>query len=271
MTADDRVKFATYRRDSESSLDYAGNRYYDNVTGRFMTADPYLANSGGPGNVSDPQSWNRYAYTRGDPVNRYDPAGLIDWAPGFYTGSADNLWVGSIGPLFPVWVGFGGGGGGKTVLAVNNLQKSGKNYDQVTKTLQKILDSIDSNCLSFLQSGGQNLQSYVSDLLSSNLLATGSFAVNIAAFTGTGGTSLAAGQAAIVVNNYGAFFNSGWVLDQGKIQGGTSEADAFILLHELGHALDANGFQSDLNNWQAGNSNDKLIDQHCQKTLSQFQ
>ena len=41
MTANDRVKYATYRRDAESSLDYAGNRYYSNVTGRFMSADPY--------------------------------------------------------------------------------------------------------------------------------------------------------------------------------------------------------------------------------------
>ena len=37
-----------------------------------MTADPYTA-SGGP---VDPGSWNRYAYTVGDPVNRLDPTGL---------------------------------------------------------------------------------------------------------------------------------------------------------------------------------------------------
>jgi len=37
-----------------------------------MTPDPYQA-SGGP---NDPGSWNRYAYTRGDPVDRNDPAGL---------------------------------------------------------------------------------------------------------------------------------------------------------------------------------------------------
>jgi hypothetical protein len=41
-----------------------------------MTPDPYKA-SGGP---ASPQSWNRYTYTRGDPVNRYDPAGLMDTA-----------------------------------------------------------------------------------------------------------------------------------------------------------------------------------------------
>jgi hypothetical protein len=34
--------------------------------------------SGGP---NDPGSWNRYAYTRGDPVNRIDPNGLADCPP----------------------------------------------------------------------------------------------------------------------------------------------------------------------------------------------
>ncbi len=45
-----------------------------------MTPDPYT-NSG---RLSDPQSWNRYAYTRGDPVNRYDPNGTEDEAPPSY-------------------------------------------------------------------------------------------------------------------------------------------------------------------------------------------
>ncbi len=47
-----------------------------------MTPDPYQGNSGGPGDPSDPQSWNKYAYTRGDPVNRYDPWGTQDCPPG---------------------------------------------------------------------------------------------------------------------------------------------------------------------------------------------
>jgi RHS repeat-associated protein len=49
-------------------------RYYASTYGRFNTADPYQA-SGGP---SSPASWNRYSYTRGDPVNRRDPSGLRD-------------------------------------------------------------------------------------------------------------------------------------------------------------------------------------------------
>jgi hypothetical protein len=40
--------------------------------GRYLTPDPYRA-SGGP---AAPQTWNRYAYVEGDPVNFNDPEGL---------------------------------------------------------------------------------------------------------------------------------------------------------------------------------------------------
>jgi hypothetical protein len=47
-----------------------------------MTPDPYMSNAGGAGDPSDPQSWNKYSYTRGDPVNRFDPGGEQDCPPG---------------------------------------------------------------------------------------------------------------------------------------------------------------------------------------------
>jgi RHS repeat-associated protein len=72
-TANDGHKFATYFRDADTGLDYAVNRYYDAARGRFLTPDPYRA-SGGP---ADPGSWNRYAYVQGDPINAYDPQGLM--------------------------------------------------------------------------------------------------------------------------------------------------------------------------------------------------
>jgi len=43
--------------------------------GRFLSADPYRASNGGPGDPLDPQSWNRYIYAEGDPVDHYDPFG----------------------------------------------------------------------------------------------------------------------------------------------------------------------------------------------------
>ncbi len=80
--ANDQVKYATYTRDSATGLDYGDQRYYSNQFGRFMSPDPYKA-SGGP---SDPQSWNRYAYTRGDPITYSDPTGQS-----IVVGSCDDL------------------------------------------------------------------------------------------------------------------------------------------------------------------------------------
>ena len=76
-TSNDREKFATYTRDSYTGLDYADQRFYASTYGRFNTPDPYIARVG-PG---DPGSWNRYSYTRGDPVNRIDPSGQDDCFP----------------------------------------------------------------------------------------------------------------------------------------------------------------------------------------------
>ena len=67
-SANDTEKYATYTRDSVTGLDYAVNRYYASNWGRFVTPDPY----GGSANLWNPQSWNRYMYTLGDPINRND-------------------------------------------------------------------------------------------------------------------------------------------------------------------------------------------------------
>lgn len=69
-SADGREKFGTYTRDSPSQ-DYADQRYYGVGTGRFNVPDPYRASGG----AAVPQSWNRYAYTMGDPINGIDPRG----------------------------------------------------------------------------------------------------------------------------------------------------------------------------------------------------
>jgi RHS repeat-associated protein len=69
-----RYKFTGKERDSESGLDNFGARYDSSQYGRFMTPDPLL-NSGRPW---DPQSWNRYAYRRNNPLRNVDPTGLYD-------------------------------------------------------------------------------------------------------------------------------------------------------------------------------------------------
>ena len=42
-TGNNTERFATYYRDGDTGLDYAVNRYYNSVSGRFMSADPYKA------------------------------------------------------------------------------------------------------------------------------------------------------------------------------------------------------------------------------------
>ena len=78
-TGNDRTKFGTYNRDSFTGVDYADQRYYASLYGRFLTTDPAELKAVKPKN---PTSWNRYSYTRGDPVTRYDPRGLDDCDPG---------------------------------------------------------------------------------------------------------------------------------------------------------------------------------------------
>ncbi|MDR3712329.1 MAG: RHS repeat-associated core domain-containing protein [Puia sp.] len=67
-----RPHFTGKERDSESGNDYFGARYYASSMGRFMSPDP-----AGPwaADVSDPQSWNFYAYARNNPLINIDPDG----------------------------------------------------------------------------------------------------------------------------------------------------------------------------------------------------
>ncbi len=45
-------------------------RYYKPLIGRFLSVDRH------PGHSRAPQSWNRYGYTRGNPLKYFDPDGL---------------------------------------------------------------------------------------------------------------------------------------------------------------------------------------------------
>jgi RHS repeat-associated protein len=68
-----RQKFTSYERDNETELDFGQARYYSSKLGRFYSVDPenYQAFS----DISNPQSWNAYAYVNNNPCKYADPTG----------------------------------------------------------------------------------------------------------------------------------------------------------------------------------------------------
>jgi RHS repeat-associated protein len=66
------MRFTSKERDAETGLDYFGARYFSRAQGRFTTPDPLMASA----RASDPQSWNRYAYARNNPLRYVDPDGM---------------------------------------------------------------------------------------------------------------------------------------------------------------------------------------------------
>ncbi|HKV38173.1 MAG TPA: RHS repeat-associated core domain-containing protein, partial [Blastocatellia bacterium] len=111
--------FTSYERDGETGLDYANRRVYSSASARFQWVDPYSTS----GTATDPQTWNRYAYVMGDPVNSADPSGmatidkLLPTAAPNTTGDDTSCvpvsanWAGFIN-LYDCIDGTGGGGGG---------------------------------------------------------------------------------------------------------------------------------------------------------------
>ncbi len=80
------------------------------VQGRWMVPDPAgLAAV----DITNPQTWNRYAYVANNPLNAVDPMGLyLEVCPPDYYGGDCSLPPGGGGIGIPCWWCDGGGGGG---------------------------------------------------------------------------------------------------------------------------------------------------------------
>jgi len=66
------ARFTGQERDSEAGLDNFNARAFDSGTGRFTRLDP------AGGDPRFPQTWNRYAYGRNDPLGFNDPSGMVE-------------------------------------------------------------------------------------------------------------------------------------------------------------------------------------------------
>jgi RHS repeat-associated protein len=58
--------------DADLGLYYLRARYYNRLTGRFLSRDPEA------GKPIDPKTLHKYLYASGDPVNAFDPSGRED-------------------------------------------------------------------------------------------------------------------------------------------------------------------------------------------------
>lgn len=96
--------FTGQREDSEVGLIYMGARYYDPLTGRFISPDTIVPDP------ENPQSLNRYAYCMNNPVSYVDPSGHAPVAVAVFSAymtataaiAADTMWL-----AYVAWAGAG--------------------------------------------------------------------------------------------------------------------------------------------------------------------
>ena len=68
-TMDNEICYTGSIYDKETGLYYMNARYYDAVTGRFISQDSYR------GEMEDEGTWHLYAYCVNNPINYVDPSG----------------------------------------------------------------------------------------------------------------------------------------------------------------------------------------------------
>jgi RHS repeat-associated protein len=283
----DAWSYATYWQDSFSGLDYASNRYYSNIGGRFMTPDPYT-NSG---RLSDPQSWNRYAYTRGDPVNRYDPSGMDDFSGPYpcTVGAGEGT---EVVDCFSVTVSIPGGfnpaAAAQYALALPAIAAANAAVNQAINTMARIQAGVaaaikalnSENCERLFNldpnapdpaillsqiANNQNDSVYFTESYFPN---TGNLATNAVtqktAFSMQNGSLVNVGYGG---TNYLVAFN---VNPSAPFNSGSVNSDAVTILHELGHIYeDLYGLGSTLliddsnGNTAASQYNTALVSKNC--------
>jgi hypothetical protein len=231
-------------------------------------------------------------------VNRIDPDGMQDepifritvWEPlgwTFPSPIVTKLLSGGSGPPFvdAVDEGYSNGDGGSAdfgggfvgprpqgFISVSNPSKTGPQQDRISTVLNWINTNVDDQCAKWLGGLGDAIESLLGDSTDDRTVLIGHGAFNgsaVSAFVGNhpSQTDIPDGYA-ITVNDTGLFFKSISGFTAGGYKGGTSQAQVFILLHELGHWLNASGFQSDFQNSAAGLANDNLVKQNCGKTIN---
>ena len=266
----------------ESGLDFSATRAYN--YGYYRWLSPDLVG----GDTTNPQSLNRYAYVLNNPTTLTDPSGLFapgpcldPNSPGCGNPFIDEFFFNALfgfssGPVNPDLRDRPGAGGDRPAKpskqpVITNPSQTGPQQT----TLNQLLNALacDPECTAFLAQKGLDPVQTLMDIINNNLYGHADISVGGKPYTNGAVSGGVAGQA-ITVNNQGAFFSGsapgGLTLGVGpnNIPGGTPAAQAFILLHELGHNTAV--LRPDAGVPKAGKQNDKDIEAHCEKTINSF-
>ncbi|OGZ73493.1 MAG: hypothetical protein A2908_02185 [Candidatus Staskawiczbacteria bacterium RIFCSPLOWO2_01_FULL_38_12b] len=74
-TFDSQRKYIGEQYDTDTELNYLNARYYNSVTGKFISQDPVFLGDPNQQNLQDPQSLNSYSYANNNPIRLSDPTG----------------------------------------------------------------------------------------------------------------------------------------------------------------------------------------------------
>lgn len=252
--------------------------------GRFNSADPYKANSGGSGDPSNPHSWNRYAYVHGDPTNFMDSTGQYECAPEGCSDdpNCDNLDTKSAPGTGPCHIAGGGGSYLTTVDIGGGLQViNPAGSRSVRRRIGQLENALDDDCVHWLTRSplvpdARKLYGFLEQ--EKNEVGVGTFLDSLGGLSHIIAQSLDRTVAGfnIFINNAGAYFQSNQAESGiGDLRNGTARFQAFTLIHEFAHEL---GIPQFLPEGGAGSvylqtteaNNDKLIFDNCGKTLAKF-
>jgi hypothetical protein len=171
-------------------------------------------------------------------------------------------------------------------ITVKNFTQTGKQVSTVTKTLNGIQGEIlggDNPCSQWLNSGVSSASDALTLLLQGGSYGVGTVvgSPTTAAFVGTNNadgtpTGIPSGTN-FTVNSGGAFFNSGQTVSGAgaSYTGGSSQAQAFILIHELAHLLELPNFSpNDAGSSgaaiQAERDNNNMVQVNCGQQIQGF-
>jgi RHS repeat-associated protein len=281
-TSNDRVKFGTYIRDSATGMDYADQRYYTSAYGRFSTPDPLM----GSATPRNPGSWNRYAYTAGDPINRTDPTGQIiagcesgfcvgGYGSGYYWNSL-NCQMNPDICVFITPIEFAqdpttgwepecsNNAVGSDGTQYNCLHHTGTDWNSFVSVLSDLGTALkaDPECDSFFATGPGGAAAF------NAVFAPGAANVN---FQLADDIVPVPGFAGAISGAYNQVPGAPIVINEQRF-GANTYSEYLTILHEVGHLLDPTDYnQADgvilPNGTSGGAGNNQLIIDNCSKTL----